>query len=103
MMDLCVRVCILIYTWGSWEMIDEVIRWLPTQESKVVEPWKHRIITCERALLYTVSFDLNVTHPFKALQDIMKTVRGKKMRWIDGWSDSNRVSEDKEMRWIKRP
>jgi hypothetical protein len=40
-----------------------------------VPTWKSRVITYERCLLYTMAFDLTVVHPFKALQDLMKTVR----------------------------
>ena len=47
------------------------------QEARELVPkWKDRVITYERDLLYTMAFDLNVTHPFKALQDLMKAVRG---------------------------
>jgi len=40
-----------------------------------VPTWKARVISYERCILYTIAFDLTVTHPFKALQDMMKTVR----------------------------
>ena len=43
--------------------------------------WKERVILYERDLLYTIKFDLNVPHPFKALQDKMKDVRGA-WRWL---------------------
>ncbi len=45
--------------------------------------WKERVILYERDVLYTIAFDLNVTHPFKALQDRMKDVRGA---WSGRWS-----------------
>ncbi len=42
---------------------------------ELVPAWKSRVITYERTILYTIAFDLTVTHPFKALQDMMKTVK----------------------------
>lgn len=42
---------------------------------EAVPAWKARVISYERCLLYTIAFDLTVTHPFRALQDMMKTVR----------------------------
>jgi len=42
---------------------------------EAVPAWKFRVISYERCLLYTIAFDLTVTHPFRTLQDMMKTVR----------------------------
>lgn len=39
---------------------------------EIVPDWKNRVIVYERALLYTISFDLNVQHPFKALYDAFR-------------------------------
>lgn len=46
--------------------------------------WRNRVIVYERGLLYTIKFDLNVAHPFKALGDGMKVVRGPyALRWTE--------------------
>ena len=62
----------------------------------MVPDWKNRVIICERTLLYTIVFDLTVEHPFKALQDLMKIVKGERISGVGGclaiWTRADRLT-----------
>jgi len=50
---------------------------LSQQASKnLVQSWKDRIIVCERAVLYTIGFNLILHHPYKAMAAMTSAVRG---------------------------
>lgn len=53
--------------------------WWVQEEKAMVQSWEDRVNVAEHALLNTIQFNLNVSHPFKAMLDQMKLVRGRSM------------------------